>query len=259
MRSKIFLLTCFAIATVHAEPRCPLPAATCLPAHGHPVLETKIKQLREESQRRLDKVEAATQALQADVTKQAAQTGTLSRQVDELALRLDQIDGKLAAQRSRWLEILLSGLIASLLATGLSSLILARNRRTDYTVALLDQYQALSDKRAGVEAIFAGSAGANIALPSHQNFLVDVGNWYERLADAYVQKRVDRAALWGLGVVEDAKRFVASVEKLATVHQANPGISGMLREMIVDWKSIDKMKDLPQPSEGWWSRLLGVG
>lgn len=233
------LLDC---STAIAATRCPLPGGTCLPAHGHPVLETKINQLRDEFQRHADRSDAQVQKLQAEVAQQGERLSGLSAQIDSLAIELAKLKESAAKKDNRWLDLLLSGVVASIV----SGLFIWLNRRSDLTTALVNQYQDLMNDRAGIAALFAPSASPNLfTLPANQNLLVKVGNWYEVLAAAYLHWRASRGTLWDLGLVEEAQKFKSNVAN-------NANLASIRNQLAEGWPHLERLKDLPRPS---WHKL----
>lgn len=255
LRFALLLLAFLDCSPAVAATQCPLPGGACLPAHGHPVLETKINQLREEFQRHADRSDAQVQKLQADVAANGARLGDLSKRVDDLALQLDGLKDKASKQDNRWLEILLSGVFGSILATGLTLWLQDRYRRADLSMAFFNRFHELADKRAGVEAILDPRSGVDLSVPSTRNDLINLGNWYETVAEAYQRGRVDRRALWDLGLVQEAQRFVGAIAALATQREATDRqLAQELNGMVAEWKFLGQLKTLSRPAESLFKR-----
>ena len=153
LRFILLFLVLLGCSTANAATRCPLPGGTCLPAHGHPVLETKINQLRDEFQRHADRSDAQVQKLQAEVAQQGERLSGLSARIDALSIEVARLKESAAKKDNRWLDLLLSGVVASIV----SALFIWLNRRSDLTTALVNQYQDLMNDRAGLAALFAPS------------------------------------------------------------------------------------------------------
>ncbi len=74
LRCILLFLVFLDCSTATAATQCPLPGGTCLPAHGHPVLETKINQLQMNFSGKADRSDAQVQKLQADVPSATGRT-----------------------------------------------------------------------------------------------------------------------------------------------------------------------------------------
>ena len=82
----------------------------------------------------------------------------------------------------------------------------------DAADTLIDEYITISDKAAAVRDLLKNAN--KIGTDTDKNVIINVGNWYERVADKWLNNRADPAILESNNFTEILLEFWNSVEAL---------------------------------------------
>ena len=115
-------------------------------------------------------------------------------------------------------------------------------RRTDAADALIDQYITIPDKVAAARDLLQNSN--RIRRDTDKNLVINVGNWYERVADRWLHKRADPTILKDNKMDEILLDFWNSVEALKT---ARPPID--FTEQQGNWPALRDFWRMQRPAK----------
>jgi hypothetical protein len=183
-------------------------------------------------------LQASTYSQKAIDDKLSAIATDTSNKVNDLGQReeaeIKALDGKIPSA-PWWGGAVLGaifGALASFAVARYSAGLLDAQRRMDAADTLIDEYITISDKAAAARDLLKNPN--KIGTDTDKNVIINVGNWYERVADKWLNNRADPAILESNNFTEILLEFWNSVEALK---KAEPPTN--LSEQQLGWPALD--------------------